>query len=124
MPNIPGGFNNPFNTSPNSFGQRAGQGLPANLQHEMEVKFGADLSNVRVHESHAATHLNAQSYVDGNEIYFSPGSYQPATEEGQRLLSHELAHVVQQSGSGVNLGAIQESIESAASSIADFVSDL
>jgi hypothetical protein len=33
----------------------------------------------------------------GSDIAFAPGAYQPGTAEGQKLLGHELAHVVQQS---------------------------
>jgi len=33
-----------------------------------------------------------------NNIFFASGAYRPGTSEGDRLLAHELAHVVQQSG--------------------------
>ena len=32
----------------------------------------------------------------GDEIHFAPGAYNPGSLQGQRLLGHELAHVVQQ----------------------------
>lgn len=112
MPNLPGGFNNPLTANINSFRSNAGQALPPNLQHQMEAAFGADLSSVRVHESHAASHTGAKAFADGNDIFFAPGNFQPYTDDGQRLLSHELAHVVQQSNGGVNVDAIQQAAAS------------
>jgi hypothetical protein len=38
----------------------------------------------------------AIAFTMGNEIYFAQGRYQPDTLQGQQLLGHELAHVVQQ----------------------------
>jgi len=122
MPNIPGGFINPLSNNPSGF-KNSGQSLPDSLRHQMETAFGADLSGVKVHESHAATHLKATSFTEGNDIYFAPGQYQPHSPEGQHLLAHELAHVAQQNG-GVNLQSISESLEQGAQRIADFISDL
>src|ERR1700694_564040 len=62
--------------------------------------FGADLSHVQVHTStkasNAAASLNALAYTVGSNIYFANGMYAPQTSDGQRLLAHEVAHVVQQ----------------------------
>jgi len=69
----------------------------------MESRFGRDFSAVRIHTgSDAATSaqaLRARAYTIGPNIVFGSGQYSPSTTEGQRLLAHELAHVVQQSGS-------------------------
>lgn len=106
MPEIPQGHNNPVRVNRNSFGNENGQPLPQSFKHEMEASFGADLSNVRVHESHAATHLKAKAFSDGNDIFFGPGKYDPHSNEGQQLLAHELAHTIQQKG-GVNPEAVE-----------------
>ena len=87
--------------SASKVGKTNGAPLPAPLKHEFEASFGSDLSQVRVHESHAPTHLGAKSFTHGTDIFFAPGEYQPHTEAGRDLLSHELTHVMQQrSGSG------------------------
>jgi hypothetical protein len=68
----------------------------------MEQRFGHDFSTVRVHHdaqaAESAEAVNAQAYTVGRNVVFGPGQYQPATDEGDRLLAHELAHVVQQGG--------------------------
>jgi hypothetical protein len=38
----------------------------------------------------------------GGNIAFAEGQYSPGTDEGKRLLAHELTHVVQQGGGGSN----------------------
>lgn len=57
---------------------------------------GDDFSDVLVHHDHSATMLNARSYTLGSHIYFAPGQYSPYTQSGQRLIAHELTHVIQQ----------------------------
>ena len=77
----------------------AGQGgssLPGPLRRKMESAFGADFSNVRVHQGPAAEALSALAFTQGRDLHFAPGRYNPATPQGQRIIAHELAHVVQQ----------------------------
>jgi len=76
----------------------AGQGrpLPDPTRRQMEAAFGEDLSHVRVHEGGQAESLDAVAYTQGHHIHFAPGRYSPRSREGQKLLGHELAHVVQQ----------------------------
>jgi len=66
----------------------------------MEPRFGHDFSRVRVHSDGEAGQscqaINALAYAVGDHVVFGQGRYQPATTAGRRLLSHELAHVVQQ----------------------------
>lgn len=66
----------------------------------MEQRFGYDFSRVRVHTdaraADTARSLHARAYTVGRNIAFGSGEYQPNTTEGQHLLAHELAHVVQQ----------------------------
>lgn len=63
-----------------------------------------DLSHVRIHTNaraaESARKINALAYTSGNNIVFGAGQFAPATRKGQRLLAHELTHVMQQSSSG------------------------
>ena len=63
-------------------------------------RFGFDLSRVRIHTGHTAAEsaqsINALAYASGTNIVFAAGQYRPGTEQGRRLLAHELAHVGQQ----------------------------
>ncbi len=62
----------------------------------MEALLRADLSAVRIHEGHEAVALGALAFTHGSDVYFAPGQFNPATPAGQRLIAHELTHVVQQ----------------------------
>jgi hypothetical protein len=80
-----------------------GQPLDPSARAFMEARFGHDFSNVRVHADHRAARsaeaVRAQAYTVGSDVVFGPGRYAPASRDGQRLLAHELAHVVHQRGS-------------------------
>ena len=80
----------------------AGKPFEPALRQDMEQRFGHDFSNVRVHSGAAAEQsawdVNASAYTVGHDIVFGVGRFAPETHEGRRLLAHELAHVVQQSG--------------------------
>lgn len=86
-----------------------GNALPASMRAEMEARLGADFSAVRIHDdsqSHQlAQALGANAFTTGSDIYFNQGRYDPASPAGQRLLAHELTHVVQQGGEAG--GAVQ-----------------
>ena len=73
-----------------------GQALPDQVRAKMETAFGADFSDVRVHIGQEAASLGAIAYTWGSNIHFAPGQYNPNTIQGQKLLGHELWHVVQQ----------------------------
>jgi hypothetical protein len=91
------------------FHSGAGEALPGSTLAFMEKRFGHDFSDVRVHRSeHAAESaesINARAYTSGNDIVFNSGEYQPHTPSGQRLLAHELTHVIQQGGARPSRGA-------------------
>jgi hypothetical protein len=61
---------------------------------------GADFSAVRVHTdplaARSAQNVNALAYTLGRHIVFNTGRYAPSSNEGRRLLAHELTHVLQQ----------------------------
>lgn len=73
-----------------------GQPLPSEVRSKMESAFGADFSDVRVHVGHEASRIGAIAYTWGSNIHFAPGHYNPHTLQGQKVLGHELWHVVQQ----------------------------
>ena len=73
-----------------------GQPLPVEVQAKMELALGSDFSDVRVHVGREAASVGAMAFTWGSDIHFAPGQYSPHTTYGQKLLGHELAHVVQQ----------------------------
>ena len=82
--------------------QGQGQSLPADLAENFGARLGTDLSGVRVHADTEADTISrsvqAAAFTHGTDVYFSSGAYQPASKGGQRLLAHELAHVVEERG--------------------------
>lgn len=80
----------------------SGQPLERSMRILMEHRLDRDLKDVRVHtDSRAdlsARTLGATAYTVGNHIAFAYTNYSPSTQAGQRLLAHELAHVLQQRG--------------------------
>jgi hypothetical protein len=95
--------------------EASGVALDPGTQEWMGRAFGVDLSQVRVHTgeraAEASRRLGAQAYTVGSDIMFKPGRYAPHTQPGQRLLAHELAHVVQHrggTGGGTMSGAALE----------------
>jgi hypothetical protein len=82
----------------------SGQPLDPGTRAYMESRFGEDFSGVRVHTdanaADSARGVNANAYTVGRDVVFDAGQYAPNTIEGQKVLAHELAHVVQQSRGG------------------------
>ncbi len=83
--------------------QAEGTPLQNNVRTGMEQSFGADFSQVRVHDDNTADRLNqslqAKAFTTGTHIFFCQGAYAPTSQQGQELLAHELTHVVQQNSS-------------------------
>lgn len=79
-----------------------GQPLPDQVRAKMETAFGMDFSDVRVHVGQEASSIGAIAYTWGTNIHFAPGQYNPHTIQGQKLLGHELWHVVQQKSGRVS----------------------
>jgi hypothetical protein len=71
----------------------------------MEPLLGGDLSGVRVHtggeSGQASESLGARAFTVGNDVHFGAGEFAPGSKEGDKLLGHELTHVVQGQRSGV-----------------------
>jgi hypothetical protein len=82
-------------------GQRSGgQRLTDDDRTFFEPRLRADLSNVRLHTDALATEtaeaIKARAFTLGRHVFFGAGQYPSGTEAGQRLLAHELTHVLQQ----------------------------
>ncbi len=79
-----------------------GQPLDTATRSFMESGFGHDFGQVRIHTDGAAKTstraVDALAFTVGRDIVFGDGLYAPTTPKGQRLLAHELTHVVQQRG--------------------------
>ena len=77
----------------------SGQPLDRATRAFMEPRFGHDFGHVRIHidsqASESARAVNALAYTVNDHIAFQAGSYDPRSQRGQRLLAHELTHVVQ-----------------------------
>ncbi|MFZ1729984.1 MAG: DUF4157 domain-containing protein [Bacteroidota bacterium] len=90
--------------SPEKVISSPGQPLDPATRAFFEPRFGHDFSNVQVHADRTAAEsaheLGALAYTVGTGIVFGKGQYVPESPSGRRLLAHELAHVVQQSGGG------------------------
>ena len=79
-----------------------GQPLPESVRARFEPRFGQDFGGVRVHTgaqaAQVARSVNARAFTVGKDVAFGAGQYSPDTDSGQRLLAHELTHVIQQTG--------------------------
>src|SRR5262249_22633715 len=74
----------------------AGRRWPDAVLRKMETAFGASFSDVRIFVGPEAARIGALAFTIGSRIHFAPGQYHPETPHGQRLLGHELTHVLQQ----------------------------
>lgn len=79
-----------------------GGGTPLDqpLRAKLEPRMGADFSGVKVHTDSNADQLNqsiqAKAFTTGQDIFFRQGEYNPNSQEGQKLIAHELTHTMQQ----------------------------
>jgi hypothetical protein len=82
-----------------------GRALPSDLSAAMGSAMGADFTGVRIHTDGQSNQLNqriqAKAFTTGSDVFFREGEYRPTERSGQELLAHELTHVVQQGGAGV-----------------------
>jgi hypothetical protein len=82
-----------------------GQGTDHSTRTRMESAFGADFSGVRIHTDARADGLSqslrARALTTGRDVFFRQGEYSLGASSGRELLAHELTHVVQQNGDGI-----------------------
>lgn len=80
--------------------QGKGHILPDQNRKPLEQAFGSSFENVHIHTDAEADELNrsmqARAFTVGSDIYFRQDAYAPESTSGQRLLAHELTHVIQQ----------------------------
>jgi hypothetical protein len=93
----------PAGDSPGVVGEvlrSSGKPLDEQSRRDFEQGLGSDFGQVRVHDgplaNEAAAAVNAEAFTAGSHVVFSEGRYSPDTQAGQRLLAHELVHVIQQ----------------------------
>jgi hypothetical protein len=103
-----------------------GSALDPGVAARMSESLG-DLSDVRVHADATADVLNrsvsARAFATGSDVYFAKGEYDPGSESGDKLIAHELAHVVQQRGASssgpLSVSEPGDAMEREADSVAD-----
>ena len=107
-----------------------GAGLDAGTRNTMEDTLGASLDGVRVHVGQESDHLNssisAKAFTTGNDVFVRSDQWAPGSSSTQRLLAHELTHVVQQrtmagEGGSMSVGASDTSEEREADDVAEHV---
>jgi hypothetical protein len=108
-----------------------GQPLDTATRAFMEPRFGRDFSDVRMHNdataAESARAVNALAYTVGRDVVFGSGQYAPGTAAGERLLAHELTHVVQQMAAShsvpgrLNIGPVHDRFEQQADRLAEDV---
>jgi len=78
----------------------AGAPLGPHSRSLMENRFADKFDDVRIHDdssaADAARSINAHAFTMGRDVYFARGRYEPHTTAGQKLIAHELTHVLQQ----------------------------
>lgn len=70
--------------------------LPPLILRRMERAFGYSFADVKIHADSSKVQGGQHAVTEGRDVYFAPGHFQPGTEQGDWLIGHELAHVVQQ----------------------------
>jgi len=89
-----------------------GQPLPPEHRMAFAQALQHPLDHVRIHTSsqvnEAAQRVQAQAFTVGHNIYFADGHYKPGTPQGDRVLGHELTHVMQHDQGRVPGVAAQE----------------
>jgi hypothetical protein len=118
-------------TADRSAAAASGRALDPGVRAQFEGRMGADFSGVRIHDggeaAASAQAIGARAYTIGTDIRFAPGQFRPDTPAGQRLIAHELTHVVQQGGQPVGpqaklrAGQPGDAFEREADSVADIV---
>jgi hypothetical protein len=95
--------------APDAPGLGGGRALGHAERAPFERSFATSFEDVRVHDGGAADQsarsLDALAYTRGTDIVFGAGQLNPGAAHGQRLLAHELAHVVQQRAHRPSLAA-------------------
>jgi hypothetical protein len=82
--------------------------------------WGSALPPLALHtDSAVASDLGARALTVGRHVAFAPGEFRPGSGGGDALISHELAHVVQQSGGSTGVQGCCSGAEDAYEAEAD-----
>lgn len=90
---------------------RRGTGAPvsAPLRETLEPAFGRSLAGVRLHTgpdtAEMSRRMSAAAFTQGRDVYFRDGMPDVPTETGLHVLTHELAHTLDDDGAAVHHGA-------------------
>ena len=99
---LPGGTVHPDVQAAIASRRGAGSSLDHGARSRIGPALGDSFGDVRVHSDATADTLarsvEARAFTVGSDVFFAEGQYQPGTASGDRLLAHELTHVVQQRG--------------------------
>src|SRR4030095_341884 len=83
----------------------SGESLDSTTRAFFESRFRFGFGDARTQRDskarESAQSVNAVAYTAGRDIVFQSDHYQPDTSAGQKLIAHELTHVVQQGQGGV-----------------------
>jgi hypothetical protein len=112
----------------------SGAPLPPGVRRKMEDELGVSLARVRVHTdpvaAQAARAVRAEAFTVGEDIFFAEDAYDPESRSGQKLLAHELTHVVQSwqgksatGGDGVRVSRPGDSLEQEADEVAERIAE-
>jgi len=91
----------PEKPKPSFGGARAGRrstdgARPGSDLAFLQRAFGADFSSVRIHRDGRADSAQAHALTEGEDIHLSPSLGAMGGDRAQRVLAHELGHVLQQ----------------------------
>jgi hypothetical protein len=99
---LPGGAVHPEVETAIASTRGGGAQLEPSTRERLGAGLGDSLADVRVHTGDVADGLarsvSARAFATGTDVYFARGEYRPGSAAGDRLLAHEVSHVVQQRG--------------------------
>ena len=121
-----GGRVHPRITSAIDASRGGGRPLERGMRERLELGFGESFGDVRVHaDAHAgalARAVSAHAFAVGPDLFFAAGAYRPGSPDGDKLIAHEVTHVIQQRsapGSGpLNVSAPGDAAELEAEAMA------
>jgi hypothetical protein len=79
--------------------ENPGHSLDEKILEIAKTSFGTGISDVKIHDDEEALELTSalhtQAMASERDIYFNRGVYQPGTDTGNQVISHELTHITE-----------------------------
>src|SRR5262249_45575512 len=75
-----------------------GKPLEDSTQRRMGGLFGTSFADVKVFDGSSEASGSTRALAKDRELHFREGAYQPNTDHGDKVIAHELAHLVQLGG--------------------------